>query len=213
MELFLVDRYFIWFCVIVIGVMEVYVGFNRLIKGLKECSLCFRSRKVDYSLVLDYIPVGVRVMFVVYEPVSGFFYDLSSGCVFRDKFLDLLFEAGLIGGRSLEAFAKRRFYLSYVVKCRGGSVSYCKRFLREEIRVLSPRIICTLGESALRVFLRREETGLREYVGSFVPSRELRSDMTLGTPVFACYYPGRGPVSDSIKVEHFRRLKFYLSKY
>jgi len=195
--------------------MEVYVELSSIAEKLRKCYLCFEGKRNNRKCLLefDFIPVYVKVMFVVFEPSDyGCFYDLGSSNRLREKLLDLLFEAGLIGGRSVELFTRRKLYFTYVVKCRGGSAEYCIRFLKEEIRVLEPDVICTLGESALKVFLKRSEAGLRDYVGSFVPEGDLRLDTCLGRPVFACYFPLGGSVADSVKIEHLRKLKSYVNR-
>jgi len=76
-------------------------------------------------------------------------------------------EAGRLLTRIIEAgmgLKREEVYISYIVKCRPpdnrtperDEMDACDPFLREQIRIINPEIICTLGRTAAQELLGRD---------------------------------------------------------
>jgi uracil-DNA glycosylase family 4 len=74
---------------------------------------------------------------------------------------------------------RERCYIANVVKCRPpnnrdpapGEIAACRPYLEEQITLIKPRVIVTLGNFATRLLLERSE-GIRDLRGSVFPYRD-----------------------------------------
>jgi uracil-DNA glycosylase family 4 len=148
----------------------------------------------------------VKILFVAESPsTSGGYFYKPNGANNPSSLRSLLFKQ-LIGEElmskpTLEEF-KRNYYLADVVKCpfknlRNGrnsapsrrAIENCNPFLLEEIKLMQPEIICTLGKNALRGFVKATRFRLGDYQGEVPKGILSDSFAALGIPVYACYFP------------------------
>jgi len=183
---------------------------NQLHQSIENCVVCDVNRGFkNYPFRKSYrwIPERIKIMFIAEDPPpSGkYIYD-GTNEKFTLGILKLMKEAGLISTMRLEEFTRNGLYLTDVVKCPKGKVNHCVRFLVEEIKILNPDFICTLGKKALSAFLKQKDFKLSDYAGRFIPTNEIKPELNFGIPIFSCYFPLKYPVKMSIKGKHLKKL-------
>jgi len=188
---------------------------KKLREDIESCQKCngalLAVKNYPFKNGFKWVPAHTRVMFVAQDPPESgrYIYD-GTNERFAKGFLRLLKAAGLIENIELQDFVNAGFYLTDILKCPNGKVEHCKNFLIREIQLLNPEVICTLGKKAVSAFLKRKNFKIEEYVGNFILPLELDYQVSLGKPVFCCYFPMKYPVSDKVKIDHFRKLSLYL---
>ncbi len=103
--------------------------------------------------------------------------------------------------------AREEVYIANVLKCRPpgnrdprpDEIDCCKGYLREQIRMISPRVVMTLGNFATKLLLRTE-TGITRLRGQ-------RFDWWLGATLVPTFHPaaalrGRPQVRDHMRDRH-----------
>lgn len=196
----------------------MYKDFLKLRQDINECAVCPGAitavKNFPFKGAMKWLPKHTKVMFIAQDPpTSGkYLYD-GTNERFTKGVLKLLKAAGLVQGLELGDFIKAELYLTDILKCPRGKVENCKTFLRKEIRLLTPEVICTLGKKGLEAFLKSDRFKMKEYAGQFILPSQLDQGITQGRPVFCCYFPMKYPVSDERKIKHFRRLTTYLGKH
>lgn len=184
-------------------------------QDINRCTICPKAitavKNFPFKNTMKWLPKDTKVMFVAQDPpASGkYLYD-GTNEKFTKGVLKLFKEAGLFHSLKLNDFVAAGFYLTDILKCPGGKIETCKAFLRREIHLLAPKVICTMGKKALKAFLKSKQFSLKEYVGQFVPSLQLDQELAQGKPVFCCYFPIKYPVKDKVKIKHLTRLAAYL---
>lgn len=111
--------------------------------------------------------------------------------------------------------AREEVYIANVLKCRPpgnrdprpDEIDCCKGYLREQIRMISPRVVMTLGNFATKLLLRTE-TGITRLRGQ-------RFDWWLGATLVPTFHPaaalrGRPQVRDHMR-EDFATVSQILS--
>lgn len=74
-----------------------------------------------------------------------------------------------------------------------------KKILSDEIKLINPKIICTLGKLPFKT-ITGERGNLRDYVNEMAEYGRLK--------IFPCYFPtGKCPIKDEIKISYFKNLK------
>lgn len=207
-------------------------------KGLEddihECKKCLGlsgSRQVFLSgkkIPSDFgeKPNHIRILFVAESPAARgvYFYDQNTKSNLKDKLLNLLLDAGLLQENSIDEFRRRQYYLADTVKCPFRKpnennahppdqvVENCRRFLMQEVSNLNPKVICTLGKTSLKPFIRpHSRFNLKMYLEKDpLPKTDLRDDSTFtDTPIVASWFPS-AMTNWSNKVEVLRRLRKYV---
>lgn len=162
----------------------------------RRCPLC-ESRTLA---VPGEGPVGATVMFVgeapgKHEDESGLPFQGNAGRVF-DKLLE---QSGLM---------RAEVFITGAVKCRppenrdpkAGEIDACNPYLRRQIELVQPRIICALGRHGLSAVLGRKAV-LTEWRGRFAEFE--------GRTLTATYHPAAAFYRQELKQamqEDMRRL-------
>ncbi len=198
-----------------------------LFEEIHNCKRCasIRGRK---CVVLDgkKIPsdFGVpfkrfRLVFVVESPpVSGvYLWNPKSKSIVRDRLFTQLVKAGLMRSGSLNEFGEKYYYTD-AVKCpfeKNGenasppmkAIENCRSFLLREIEHCKPEVVCTLGKTPLKSFLRVKRFKLGDLAGKIVPESYLRHDVgELKCKIFSSWFP-TSMVPETLKVEAMKTLK------
>ena len=129
------------------------IALRKEAEGCKDCQL-YRRRT---NLVFGSGNPASRLMFIGEAP--GQDEDLQ-GAPFVGR-------AGELLTRIIEAIGMRRedVYIANILKCRPPNnraplpdeISACTHFLLEQIKIIRPKIICTLGKFASQFLLKSEE--------------------------------------------------------
>jgi len=160
-----------------------------------------------------------RVVFVVESPpVRGaYLWNPKSKSIVRDRFFPQLVKAGLMRSGSLNEFGEKYYYTD-AVKCpfekngRNASppmraIENCRSFLLREIELCKPEVVCTLGKTPLKSFLRVKRFKLENLAGKIVPESYLRYDVKeLKYKIFSSWFP-TSMVPETIKVEALKTLR------
>lgn len=180
---------------------------QELSKSLHNCQLCKLAKLGRTQVVFGVGNPHASIMFVGEAP--GFNED-QKGEPFvgaAGKLLnDLLASAGL---------SRDQIYIANVIKCRPPNnrdpepdeVATCKPFLMQQIQMIRPRLVCTLGNWATQTLLERK-VGITKvkaqafYMKDFV--------------IFPLLHPAaalhQGNLLDTLK-EDFKKLKEFLDKH
>ncbi|WP_455241334.1 uracil-DNA glycosylase [Petrachloros mirabilis] len=179
---------------------------QELAKSLHNCQLCKLAKLGRTQVVFGVGNPHASIMFVGEAP--GFNED-QKGEPFvgaAGKLLnDLLASAGL---------SRDQIYIANVIKCRppnnrdpeSDEVETCKPFLMQQIQMIRPKLVCTLGNWATQTLLERK-VGITKvkaqafYMKDFV--------------IFPLLHPAaalhQGNLLDTLK-EDFKKLKEFLDK-
>ena len=168
--------------------------FEALRERALVCTNC-RLSETRTNVVFGVGDVGADLMFVGEAP--GRNEDLQ-GEPFVGAAGQLLDE--LLAGIGIE---RREVYIANVLKCRPPNnrdprpdeIDSCKGYLREQIRMISPRVVVTLGNFATKLLLRTE-TGITRLRGQ-------RFNWWLGATLVPTFHPaaalrGRPQVRDQM---------------
>jgi len=178
-----------------------------LAKSLHNCQRCKLAKLGRSQVVFGVGNPHASIMFVGEEP--GFHED-QKGEPFvgaAGKLLnDLLSSAGL---------SRDQIYIANVIKCRPPNnrdpeqdeVETCKPFLMQQIQLIRPKLVCTLGNWATQTLLERK-VGITKvkaqafYMKDFV--------------IFPLLHPAaalhQGNLMDTLK-EDFKKLKEFLDRH
>nr|MDO8083132.1 uracil-DNA glycosylase family protein [Candidatus Freyarchaeota archaeon] len=208
---------------------------SQLIEEIHNCKRCESIGGRKYVLLegkktpLDF---GVslkqfKIIFVVESPpVSGvYFWNLESKSRVRKRLLNQLVKAGLMKNQSLEEF-KEEYYCTDAVKCPFQenknqnanppmkALENCRRFILREIQYCEPKIVCTLGKTPLKAFLKVKRFRLEDFAGKIVEESYLREDAkNLRCQFFSSWFPTpRAGIPENDKVQNMKILKDILKK-
>jgi uracil-DNA glycosylase family 4 len=177
-----------------------------LAASLHDCQRCKLARLGRSQVVFGVGNPCATVMFVGEAP--GFHEDrLGEPFVgAAGKLLnDLLQSAGL---------SRAEIYIANVIKCRPPNnrdpeqdeVDTCKPFLLQQIQMISPKLVCTLGNWATQTLLGRK-VGITKVRGQSIPLKDF--------VMFPMLHPAaalhQGGLLEPLR-EDFRKLKAYLDK-
>ena len=179
---------------------------QELATSLHDCQRCKLSRLGRSQVVFGTGNPKATIMFVGEAP--GFHED-RQGEPFvgaAGKLLnDLLQSAGL---------SRSEIYIANVIKCRPPNnrdpetdeVETCKPFLMQQIQMISPKLVCTLGNWATQTLLGRK-VGITKIRGQAIPLADF--------VMFPMLHPAaglhQGGLLEPLR-EDFRKLKAYLDK-
>jgi uracil-DNA glycosylase len=135
-------------------------------------------------------PAKAKILFIGEAPgreedLSGRPFVGRSG-----KFLTKLIEsAGL---------KREKCFISSVIKHRPpknrkpkrGEISVCFPYLESQIKIIKPRIIVLLGQTAFSAFFPKEK--LKDLRGEFVTLRQAQGDKKISRDFFITYHPAAG---------------------
>jgi DNA polymerase len=120
--------------------------------------------------------------------------------------------AGKLLSQLLSSIGLRRedIYITNIVKCRppdnrpprAGEISACSEYLERQIRIINPKIICPMGNVALKQFLGKDFS-ISKVHGQCNKSKEGRVVFPLYHPAAALYVRGLKTVLG----EDFKKLK------
>lgn len=179
---------------------------QELSQSLHNCQRCKLSKLGRTQVVFGTGNPHATIMFVGEAP--GFYED-KQGEPFvgaAGKLLnDLLRSAGL---------SRSEIYIANVIKCRPPNnrdpepdeVEACKPFLLQQIDLIKPRLVCTLGNWATQTLLGKK-VGITKVRG-----RAIRLDRFV---VFPLLHPAAALHQSSLREpleEDFRKLKAYLDQ-
>ena len=178
-----------------------------LSKSLHDCQRCKLSKMGRTQVVFGVGNPHASVMFVGEAP--GFHED-QQGEPFvgaAGKLLnDLLQSVGL---------SRRDIYIANVIKCRPPNnrdpepdeVETCKPFLMQQISMIRPKLVCTLGNWATQTLLERK-VGITKVKGQAFYMKDF--------VIFPLLHPAaalhQGNLLDTLK-EDFKKLKEFLDRH
>lgn len=180
---------------------------QELSKSLHNCQLCKLAKLGRTQVVFGVGNPHASIMFVGEAP--GFNED-QKGEPFvgaAGKLLnDLLASAGL---------SRDQIYIANVIKCRPPNnrdpepdeVETCKPFLMQQIQMIRPQLVCTLGNWATQTLLERK-VGITKVKAQAFYMRDF--------VIFPLLHPAaalhQGNLLDTLK-EDFKKLKEFLDKH
>lgn len=177
-----------------------------LSSSLHDCTRCKLSTLGRSQVVFGTGNPNASIMFVGEAPGS---YEDKQGEPFvgaAGKLLnELLQSAGL---------SRAEVYIANVIKCRPPNnrdpeqdeVDTCKPFLLQQIQMINPKVICTLGNWATQTLLEKK-VGITKVRGRVFPAN--------GLMIFPLLHPAaalhQGNFLEPLR-EDFRKLKSYLDE-
>lgn len=179
---------------------------QELSTSLRDCQRCKLAKLGRSQVVFGVGNPHASIMFVGEAP--GFYED-QKGEPFvgaAGKLLnDLLQSAGL---------SRSEIYIANVIKCRPPNnrdpepdeVETCKPFLMEQIGLIKPKLVCTLGNWATQTLMERK-VGITKVRGQAFYLKDF--------VLFPLFHPAaalhQGNLMESLR-EDFKKLKTYLDK-
>ena len=189
----------------VISSMSGQEAFDSLLNKAKECQLCALS-KTRKNLVFGDGNLFAEIMFVGEAP--GRDEDLAG--------LPFVGAAGELLSKIIKAMKLERgdVFITNVLRCRPPEnrnplpeeVVCCKPYLMELIRIIKPKIICTLGKFAAHVMLN-VTTPISKLRGNFYDFNGIRI-----MPTFHPAYLLRNPQDKKLVWDDMKKIMEYLSK-
>ncbi|WP_447977282.1 uracil-DNA glycosylase [Candidatus Nitrospira bockiana] len=182
------------------------MALHELAQSLHNCQLCKLAKLGRSQVVFGVGNPSARIMFVGEAP--GFHEDKQG-----EPFVGA---AGKLLNQLLESVGLTRsdIYIANVIKCRPPNnrdpepdeVEACKPFLLEQIAMIRPTLICTLGRWATETILERK-VGITKIRGHVIRHKDLT--------VFPLLHPAaalhQGNLLDPLR-EDFVKLKAYLDR-
>lgn len=196
--------------------MDIYTRLSKLRDRILLCKKCTKAvegtKNFPFKQSFDWIPNELTILFLAHEPPNSnnYFYT-NPNSMFTTTVLKLLVRADLLTYGNLDDFVTKGFYLTDIAKCHRGEPAQCSEFLREEIEILNPRIVCTLGKNALNFILKDSIKNFRKTVGSFIDNSLIKEEYQGDRHFFSCYFPLTAPVRNEVRVSHFKNLGAILS--
>jgi uracil-DNA glycosylase family 4 len=108
---------------------------------------------------------------------------------------------------------KRNTYITYAVKCRTpknripkvGEIKTCKSWLWQEMQVIQPKVIITLGKIPTELLLKKKKIKMADLAGNFYVLDYFPAEL------FVCYHPSyllrRDGQLNATVVEWFKQIK------
>lgn len=196
--------------------MDIYMRLSKLRERILLCKKCASAvagtKNFPFEQSFDWIPNEVTILFLAHEPpnLNNYFYT-NPQSVFTRTVLKLLFKANLLSREALKDFFMKGFYLTDISKCHRGKPAQCGEFLKEEIEVLKPKIVCTLGRNASSFVLKNSNVSFRDIVGGFIDKALVKDEYQGVKYFFACYFPLTAPIRNEVRICHFENLGKILS--
>ena len=181
-----------------IPLSEAAARLEKLAAEARDCTACRLAEGRTQAVFADGSPQA-ELMFIGEGP--GYYED-RQGIPFVGK-------AGMLLDRLLEEAGMRRadVYIANVVKCRPPNnrdprpdeIEACKHFLSDQIRLVDPLAVMTLGNFATKLLLKTT-TGITRMRGRVVP--------WWGTVVIPTFHPAAalraGPEMEAVMAEDLR---------
>ncbi len=178
---------------------------EELYEAIKDCTRC-ELGKGRTHMVFGVGNPEAEIMFVGEAP--GYHEDLQ-GKPFvgpAGQFLDQLLRS--IG------LSRDQVYIANTLKCRPpdnrdplpGELERCTPYLFKQIEIISPRLICTLGNHATKTLLRTS-VGITQLHGKLI-----RKDDLVYVPLFHPAAALHKPPLKAVLVEDFQKLGKYLEE-
>lgn len=174
--------------------MEKKDLIEKLSKQIVECKKCDLYKTRNIPLVGDG-SISSKVMLIGEAP--GYHEDLE-GKAFIGK-------AGKVLDQLLEFVKMKRedIYITNVIKCHppqnrdpsSDEISRCMPYLIEQLKIIKPKIIITLGKYATQIIFRAFKlhfTGMNKLHGSLINLKTSYGIVKVGCcyhPALACYNP------------------------
>jgi len=179
-------------------ILEQVEQVNREVRQCVKCEL----HKGRRNAVPGDGDVRTEIMFVGEAP--GQEEDLQG--------LPFVGAAGKLLSQLLSSIGLRRedVYITNIVKCRPpgnrpprvGEISACSGYLERQIRIINPRMICPMGNVALKRFVGKDAS-ISKVHGQRIPSKDERVIYPLYHPAAALYVG----VLKSVLEEDFKKLR------
>lgn len=179
------------------------IRLHEIIRGCRDCDLCTTRRRV----VPGEGAANASVMFVGEAPGAREDVEGRPFCGPAGQLLDeLLASIGL---------PRESVYITNIVKCRPPNnrvptpdeVAACSQFLKLQIGLIAPKVLCTLGGPALKT-LSGEVRAMGEWHG--------RSERRKRYMLYPLYHPAAALHQPSLRetlFEDFGRLGHYLEEH
>ena len=172
--------------------------------SLHDCQRCKLAKQGRTQVVFGVGNEQASIMFVGEGP--GFHEDKQG-----EPFVGA---AGKVLNKLLESVGLSRedIYIANVVKCRPPNnrdpepdeVDTCKPFLMQQIQLIKPKLVCTLGNWATQTLLQKK-IGISKVRGQVIPLQDF--------VLFPLFHPAaalhQGNLMEPLK-EDFQKLKVYL---
>lgn len=134
---------------------------------ISNCERCALRKSCNQPVAGISIGGATRLLFIGEYPEIG---EDIEGEAFVDR-------AGYNFKQLVEQAKIKNYRLTYTVKCKPGvanlietGVASCKSWLFEEINIIKPKIICTLGKLPLRILLdEKKSIRLEDFIGRTIP--------------------------------------------
>jgi uracil-DNA glycosylase len=128
---------------------------NKICKGMADCQLCPLG-KTRLNLVFGVGNSHAKIVFVGEAP----------GADEDEQGLPFVGRAGQLLTKIIEAMGIKRsdVYICNILKCRPPQnrnplpeeISVCEPFLKQQLKIISPQVICALGTFAAKTLLKTE---------------------------------------------------------
>ena len=172
--------------------------------SLHDCQRCKLAKLGRTQVVFGVGNPNASIMFVGEGP--GFYEDKQG-----EPFVGA---AGKVLNKLLESagLSRKDIYIANVVKCRPPNnrdpetdeVETCKPFLMQQIQLIQPKLVCTLGNWATQTLLEKK-IGISKIRGQVIPLKNF--------VLFPLFHPAaalhQGNLMEPLK-EDFQKLKTYL---
>lgn len=142
---------------------------RKILNKVNACNLCSAYTNVGIDILhkeiaLQYIKklkIPVKIMFIAESPPkfgNGFFYNENQSSRFRDKIFRLINCSNLPKVKNIDEFNHKGYYLADSINCRWDKSfkkklpiqvsKNCSIYLENQIRLIKPKYIVTLGNLA-----------------------------------------------------------------
>ena len=178
-----------------------YNSIDELNSEIKKCSLCF-LRNSSKCVFTGFGDKNSKIMFVSLCKKDDYFEGASGK----------ILENAINNGLNLE---KDNVYISSLLRCEISqndaknpalerSFELCRPYLLEEIRLIKPKIIITLGEEA---FMRLYPNLLTKGGFSGIRGSILKDDSRFIMPTFSPEWISKNPSFEKIYIDDLRKIK------
>lgn len=178
-----------------------YSDIAELNNEIKKCSLCF-LRNSSKCVATGFGNKNSKIMFVAFS-IKFDLFESTAGKILQNAIKE---------GLNLE---KDNVYISSLLRCEISqndaknpalerSFELCRPYLLEEIRLIKPKIIITLGEEA---FMRLYPNLLTKGGFSGIRGSILKDDSRFIMPTFSPEWISKNPSFEKIYIDDLRKIK------
>jgi len=178
-----------------------YNNIDELNNEIKKCSLCF-LRNSSKNITTGFGNKNSKIMFVLFSKKNDFFENGG----------EKIFKSAIENCLNLET---NEIYISSVLRCEisqndtknmdsSHSVELCRPYLLEEIRLIKPKVIVTLGEKA---FVHLYPNLLLKGGFSSIRGSILKNESNFILPTFSPEWISKNPSFKDIFINDLMKIK------